>query len=421
MDKNQPNQSKPSAIPTKPPSAGTGKSVVRTAGVKPTGLSSSGVTLPNTRSAAAKTSAATAAKPGSMKSGVSGAARPGLSQTASTAGKPGTGVTGIRPGTGAFAAKATQQTTRPTAAGKPGSAVGPGVRPNLNATAHGMAVPPAALAREVSSNFSPMTINDADFRRLVAFMRENYGIDLSQKRQLITGRLSSSLRQRGYGSFSEFVDHLLRHKDNDEMTLLLNKLTTNYTFFMREKDHLDYFSHNILPELVRRHQKDKVLSIWSAGCSSGEEPYNISMLLFDHLGPRAREWDARILATDISAQALATARRGVYELPDTIPAEWRKRYFVDNKDGTHTVAPIIKDNIVFQTFNLMEPIRFRRKFDVIFCRNVMIYFDQPTKDALVNRFYDATVPGGYLLISYSENLSQNTPYKRLAPATFVKT
>lgn len=408
MDNNRPNQPKPSAVPTKPPSTGTGKSVVRTAGVKPAGLSSSGVTLPNARSTATKPGAASAAKPGAMKSGGAG-----------------TGVTGIRPGTGAFAAKTPQKTARPaapvSAAGRPAPAVAPGMRPNLNATPHGTAVPPAALAREVSSNFSPMTINDADFRRLVSFMRDNYGIDLSQKRQLITGRLSSSLRQRGYGSFSDFVDHLLRHKDNDEMTLLLNKLTTNYTFFMREKDHLDYFSHNILPELVRRHQKDKVLSIWSAGCSSGEEPYNISMLLFDHLGPRAREWDARILATDISAQALATARRGVYELPDTIPAEWRKRYFVDNKDGTHTVAPVIKDNIVFQTFNLMEPIRFRRKFDVIFCRNVMIYFDQPTKDALVNRFYDATVPGGYLLISYSENLSQNTPYKRLAPATFVKT
>lgn len=265
-----------------------------------------------------------------------------------------------------------------------------------------------------------MTISDADFRRLFTFIHANYGIDLSQKKQLITGRLSSSIRQRGYKSFSEFVDHLLKHKDNDEVTLVLNKLTTNYTFFMREKDHLDYFCQNIIPELVRRHQKDKILSIWSAGCSSGEEPYNISMFLMDYLGTRAREWDTRILATDISAQALSSARRGVYELPDTIPKDWRKKYFVDNKDGTHTVAPVIKDNVIFQPFNLMDPIKFRRKFDVIFCRNVMIYFDQPTKDALVQRFYDATVPGGYLLISYSENLSQNTPYHRLAPATFMK-
>ena len=265
-----------------------------------------------------------------------------------------------------------------------------------------------------------MTISDADFRRLANFIHSNYGIDLSQKRQLITGRLSTTIRQKGYRNFSDFVDHLLNVKDNDEITLVLNKLTTNYTFFMREKEHLDYFCNNIIPDLVRRHQKDKSLAIWSAGCSSGEEPYNISMFLFDYLGAHAKEWDTRILATDISEQALSSGKRGVYELPDTIPASWRSKYFVDNKDGTHTVAPMVKDNVIFQRFNLMDPIRFKRKFDLIFCRNVMIYFDQPTKDALVQRFYDATVPGGYLLISYSENLSQQTPYRRLAPATFVK-
>lgn len=272
----------------------------------------------------------------------------------------------------------------------------------------------------VIGSFAPMTISDADFRRLANFIHSNYGIDLSQKRQLITGRLSTTIRQRGYRNFSEFVDHLLNVRDNDEVTLVLNKLTTNYTFFMREREHLDYFCNSILPELVRRHQKDKTLAIWSAGCSSGEEPYNISMFLFDYLGAQAKDWDTRILATDISEQALASGKRGVYELPDTIPASWRSKYFVDNKDGTHTVAPMVKNNVIFQRFNLMDPIRFKRKFDLIFCRNVMIYFDQPTKDALVQRFYDATVPGGYLLISYSENLSQQTPYRRLAPATFVK-
>lgn len=276
------------------------------------------------------------------------------------------------------------------------------------------------LTQGIEASFSPMTISDADFRRLASFMQSTYGIDLSKKRQLITGRLSTSIRKRGYNSFSDFVDHLLRAKDNDEITLVLNKLTTNYTFFMREKDHLEYFANNIIPDLVRRHQRDRSLSIWSAGCSSGEEPYNISMYLFDYLGAQAKEWDTRILATDISAQALASAKRGIYELPDTIPADWRKKYFTDNRDGTHTVSKAVKDNVIFQSFNLMDPIRFRRKFDVIFCRNVMIYFDQPTKDALVQRFYDATNPGGYLLISYSENLSAKSPYRRLAPATFQK-
>ena len=268
--------------------------------------------------------------------------------------------------------------------------------------------------------FSPMTISDNDFRRLVNFVQSTYGIDLTQKRQLITGRLSVTIKQLGYSNFSDFVEHILKTRDEKEITLLLNKLTTNYTFFMREEDHLNYFRDKIIPDIVRRHEKDKSLAIWSAGCSTGEEPYNISMYLFDYLGSQASQWDTRVLATDISAQALATARQGIYELPDTVPAEWKRKYFIDQKNGRHAVVPALKNNVIFQTFNLMDPIRFRRKFDVIFCRNVMIYFDQPTKDALVNRFHEATNPGGYLLISYSENLSPNTPYRRLAPATFQK-
>ncbi|MCI8423654.1 MAG: protein-glutamate O-methyltransferase CheR [Lawsonibacter sp.] len=265
-----------------------------------------------------------------------------------------------------------------------------------------------------------MTITDADFTRLVTFIKSNYGIDLTQKKQLITGRLSTTLKQKGYGSFSEFVSHLLQTKDDAEVTLLLDKLTTNYTFFMREKDHLDYFCNNIIPDIVRRHERDKTLAIWSAGCSTGEEPYNITMFLFDYLGSQAKQWDTRLLATDISTRAMTAAKRGVYELPDTIPPEWKRKYFVPAKDGAYAVSPDVRNNVIFQPFNLMDPIKFRRKFDVIFCRNVMIYFDQPTKDALVQRFYNATVPGGYLLISKSENLSQNTPYRRLATSTFQK-
>ena len=271
-----------------------------------------------------------------------------------------------------------------------------------------------------SGSFSALTISDNDFNRLVKFMQSNYGIDLTQKRQLITGRLSTPLKQRGYTNFTDFVNHVLQTKDNDLITLLLDKLTTNYTFFMREKEHLDLFCKQIIPDIVRKHQRDKTLAIWSAGCSTGEEPYNITMFLYDYLGPRAKEWDTRILATDISAQALASARRGTYNLPDTIPVDWKRKYFTPNPDGTHTVAPAVKNNVIFQTFNLMDPIKFRTKFDVIFCRNVMIYFDQPTKDALVRRFYDATVPGGYLMISHSENLSKNSPYITVAPSTFRK-
>lgn len=267
----------------------------------------------------------------------------------------------------------------------------------------------------------PMTIEDADFERLTRFIQKEYGINLTKKRQLITSRLSSSLDGLGYSDFGPFVDHLLKTRDRSEMELLLNKLTTNYTYFLREKEHFSFFQNTILPELVQRHQRNKVLSIWSAGCSTGEEPYTISMYIMDFLGMRASEWDARVLATDISQRALTAAQQGIYELPDTIPEKWRHSYFVPDKaSGNFQVAPKIKDNVIFRTFNLMDPIRFRLKFDVIFCRNVMIYFDQPTKDALVQRFYDATNPGGYLLIGHSESLGKNTPYRILSPATYQK-
>ena len=263
-------------------------------------------------------------------------------------------------------------------------------------------------------------ISDEDFRKLTNFIKAQYGITLQQKRQLVTSRLSSMLTEQGYTSFSEFVAQLLKEKDPQKIEQVLNRLTTNYTFFMRETEHFDFFTKVILPELVRKYQSKKSLAIWSAGCSSGEEPYNLSMFLFDYLGSQASQWDTRILATDISAQALTAARKGTYTLPDTIPPEWKRKYFTPNKDGTHTVSQAVRNNVDFRTFNLMGPIQFRRKFDMIFCRNVMIYFDQPTKDALVRRFYDATVPGGYFMISCSENLGANAPYRRLATAVFQK-
>jgi chemotaxis protein methyltransferase CheR len=263
-------------------------------------------------------------------------------------------------------------------------------------------------------------ISDNDFQRLVNFIKAEYGITLAEKRQLVTSRLSSMLSDQGYTNFSDFITNLLKEKNPQKIEQLLNRLTTNYTFFMRETEHFEFFSKVVLPDLVRKHQNKKVMAIWSAGCSSGEEPYNLSMYIKDFLGPQAGLWDTRILATDISQKALATAKKGVYELPDTIPDSWRKRYFKKVEGNHYAVSPEIRNNVIFQTFNLMDPIRFRVKFDVIFCRNVMIYFDQPTKDALVRRFYDATVPGGYLMISHSENLSKDAPYVTVAPSTFQK-
>ena len=269
--------------------------------------------------------------------------------------------------------------------------------------------------------FHDLTISDTDFQRLVQFMQKNYGMDLSKKRQLISSRLSNSLKERGYADFRSFLDHLYRTKDPNDLELLLDKLTTNYTFFLREKDHFTYLQEHILPELVQKHQRDKILSIWSAGCSSGEEPYTLSIYLKEFFGAHASQWDTRVLATDISHQALAKAQAGVYQVPADMPEAWLRRYFTrDLSTGLYTVSQDIRKNVIFRPFNLMDPIRFRLKFDVIFCRNVMIYFNQATRDALVQRFYDAMYPGGYFFISHSESLNQNPLFQTVAPAVYRK-
>ena len=266
-----------------------------------------------------------------------------------------------------------------------------------------------------------LTLSDADFHRLYTYIKKNYGIDLGKKKQLIIGRLSNMLTARGYTSFTPYVDEIVSGKNSEMVTLMLNKLTTNYTYFRREEAHFKYLRETVLPTLAKTHARDHVLSIWSAGCSSGEAPYTISMYLNDYFGSQASAWDTRVLATDISQKILDTARNPSYqeESLSRIPASWKQKYFEKTNDGAYTVAPSIKRNVIFNTFNLMDPIRFKRPFDLIFCRNVMIYFDQPTKAALVQRFYQATVPGGYLFIGHSESLNKaECPYQYLMPAIY---
>lgn len=268
-----------------------------------------------------------------------------------------------------------------------------------------------------------LTLSQQDFTRLVQFVKKNYGIDLSKKMQLIMGRLSNTIITMGYSSFTEYIDHVTSSKNPADLEVMLNKLTTNYTYFMREEAHFNFFRDTILPYLLST-KKNKVLSIWSAGCSSGEEPYTISMLLKESLGAQAALWDTRVLATDISQNALNAAKQAVYdeESLKNLSPSWKSKYFVKTAEpGIYSVSSAIKSNVIFQTFNLMDPIRFRLKFDVIFCRNVMIYFDQNTKDGLIQRFYDAAAPGGYLLIGHSETINkEKTPFKYIMPATYRK-
>ena len=265
-----------------------------------------------------------------------------------------------------------------------------------------------------------LLISDADFNRMVNFVRSNYGIDLHQKRQLIQSRLANTVKSKGFPDFREYVDYLLAKGTGDDINELLSKLTTNYTYFQRETESFDYYVKTILPDITKKHQRDKILAIWSAACSSGEEPYNMTMYMLDYFGVKWGAWDTRILATDLSVDVLSKAKKGVYQLPDNIPPQWKRDYFRPSSGNRYAVAPKVRDNVIFRQFNLMEPIRFKRKFDVIFCRNVMIYFDLPTKTALLNRLYDATLPGGYLVISLSENLPPDTKWKRLTSAVFQK-
>lgn len=270
-----------------------------------------------------------------------------------------------------------------------------------------------------------LNISDQDFTRLVNFVKSNYGIDLSKKRQLISSRLSSTVAGMGYESFTGYVDHIVSKKSGKDNEIMLNKLTTNYTYFYREKTHFDFFRDTILPYVVESKKKNRVMSIWSAGCSSGEEPYTITMLIKEFLGSQASSWDTRILATDISHDVLSKAKAGLYEEESLreLPPEWKRRYFttVNGAPGTYEVSKALHSNVIYRTFNLMDPIQFKLKFDVIFCRNVMIYFDQDTKEALVNRFYQASNPGAYLLIGHSESLNkERTPYEYIMPATYRK-
>lgn len=269
-----------------------------------------------------------------------------------------------------------------------------------------------------------LEIKQEDFIRLQNFVHSNYGIDLSKKKQLIQSRLHSTLQAHGFTDFSQYVNYIVKTKNNSDIENLLNKLTTNYTYFMREEEHFEFFRKTILPYLVAT-KKRKSLNIWSAGCSSGEEPYTISMVIKDFLGAQASQWDTRVLATDISTDVLAMAKKGEYEAESlkNLPDPWKRRFFRTSPTtpGRVMVSDDLKNNVIFRTFNLMDPIRFKTSFDVIFCRNVMIYFDQPTKDALVNRFYDATVPGGYLLIGHSESVNRAaTRYDYVMPATYRK-
>lgn len=268
------------------------------------------------------------------------------------------------------------------------------------------------------------TITDKEFKQLAEFIKINYGINLKEeKRALVIGRLNNVLVQNNFNSFSEYYDYIISEKTGEAAATLINKITTNHTFFMREADHFFYLKNVVLPYLTGII-KDKDLRIWSAGCSSGEEPYILAMVMDEFLGKEKILWDSKILATDISTKALEEAQKGVYSNEDiaSLPAQWRIRYFKSYGAEKSIFIDRIRNEVIFRKFNLMEDIfPFKKKFHVIFCRNVMIYFDAQTKHQLIKKFYDSLEFGGYLFIGHSESISRDeSKFKYVNPAIYRK-
>lgn len=268
------------------------------------------------------------------------------------------------------------------------------------------------------------TISKKEFKQLTEYIQRNYGIYLKDEKQaLLTGRLSNVLTEKNFASFAEYLDYIVADKSGEADVTLIDKITTNHTFFMREVDHFHFFKEKVLPQLASA-SKDKDLRIWSAGCSSGEEPYTLAMIIDEFFGVDKKWWDTKILATDISSKVLDIALKGIYnsESIAVIPTYWKLRYFENLGNEKLVLIPKIRNEVIYRTFNLMDKtFPFKKKFHVIFCRNVMIYFDNKTKMDLVKRFYDATEPGGYLFIGHSESLNRNeTEYKYILPAVYRK-
>lgn len=267
-------------------------------------------------------------------------------------------------------------------------------------------------------------ITDKEFKLLSEFIQQNYGIVVKkEKRALITGRLHSLLTDLGMSDFTEYYEYLMKDKSGKSLLVLVDRISTNHTFFMREPDHFYFFRDVILPDLVNR-LKDRDLRIWCAAAATGEEPYTLAMIVRDQLKNMVPAWDSRMLATDISDSALNTARAGIYtkERIDSLPKLWKTIYFKSQNAESMVISDEIKKEIIFRRFNLMDEVfPFKKKFHVIFCRNVMIYFDQKTKDILIDKLYDFLEPGGYLLIGHSESIArESTKFKYVKPAIYRK-
>ena len=250
---------------------------------------------------------------------------------------------------------------------------------------------------------------DDVFRLLRDLIHDYCGIFFDDgSKFLLQRRLGRRLEQHQLDSFEAYY-HFLRYdrKRDEELTVLVDNLTTNETYFFRESSQLNAFSREILPELRERFADRRKLRIWSAGCSTGEEPYTIAILLLES-GDWWRGWEVEILGSDINQRVLHAARRGVYKrnAHRATSPEMLRRYFLDDDKGDFRIIDRVKELISFSYVNLLDPYKSSliRDLDVIFCRNVIIYFDKEAKRKVIESFYEKLREGGYLLLGHSESL-----------------
>jgi len=267
-------------------------------------------------------------------------------------------------------------------------------------------------------------LSDRNFKQFSRLVAENCGINLhAGKKELVRARLSKRLRATGCRDFNTYIQFLKGDADGKELLLLLDAISTNETSFFREPKHFEFLKTDVFPAL--KALSPKRLQFWSAGCSSGEEPYSLVMWLWEHF-EGIDSWDLKILATDISTKVLAQAESGVY--PDRrlsqMPKHQIRKYFqrgFGSREGYFRVKQSIKDKVVFRRQNLMEPFGSGPEFQLILCRNVMIYFDRETRQALIGNFYNCLKPGGYLMMGHAESLNgMNHRFRYIQPNVYQK-
>ncbi|HMB30908.1 MAG TPA: protein-glutamate O-methyltransferase, partial [Desulfohalobiaceae bacterium] len=266
-----------------------------------------------------------------------------------------------------------------------------------------------------------------EFQRFSSFIQEEFGIKMPPgKKTMLESRLGKRLRALGMNSYKDYENYLFNIKGMEiEIPHLIDAVTTNKTDFFREANHFDILYNQLLPKWFGQHKGKRDFSVWSAGCSSGEEPYTLAIVL-NEFAENNPDFKYNILGTDISNEILEKAQRAVYpeDRIEPVPANLKRKYFLRSKDRKKKlvrVVPELRKKVAFRLLNFMDDFDFREKMDAIFCRNVIIYFEKPIQERLFQKFCEHLHPNGYLFIGHSETLAgMNLSLKQLSPTTYQK-